>query len=44
MDLPLAIQCEGITKRYPHFQLRNLNLSSEQGAVMGLVEPNGAGK
>ncbi|HEY6376366.1 MAG TPA: ABC transporter ATP-binding protein [Edaphobacter sp.] len=44
MDLPPAIQCEGITKRYPHFQLRNVDLSFEQGAVMGLVGPNGAGK
>lgn len=44
MDLPPAIQCEAITKRYPHFQLHNVDLSFEQGAVMGLVGPNGAGK
>lgn len=44
MDLPLAIQCDGISKRYPHFQLRDVDLTLEQGAVMGLVGPNGAGK
>jgi len=44
MSLPLAIDCENISKHYPHFQLRDVNLSFEQGAVMGLVGPNGAGK
>ncbi|ESQ75505.1 ABC transporter ATP-binding protein [Asticcacaulis sp. AC402] len=44
MDLPLAIQCEGVSKRYPHFHLQNVDLSFEQGTVMGLVGPNGAGK
>ncbi len=40
----MAIQCEGITKVYPHFQLNNVNLSVEEGSVMGFVGPNGAGK
>jgi ABC-2 type transport system ATP-binding protein len=44
MDLPPAIECEGITKHYPHFTLQDVNLSFEQGTVMGLVGPNGAGK
>lgn len=44
MDLPLAVQCEGITKRYKHFTLQNVDLAFEQGTVMGLVGPNGAGK
>lgn len=44
MDLPLAIQCEGISKHYPHFKLQDVSFSLEQGAVMGLVGPNGAGK
>jgi ABC-2 type transport system ATP-binding protein len=44
MSMPLAIECEGVTKHYPHFQLQDVNLSFEQGAVMGLVGPNGAGK
>lgn len=44
MDLPLAIDCKGITKQYKHFKLQDVDLSFEQGAVMGLVGPNGAGK
>ncbi len=44
MGMPLAIECEGVTKHYPHFQLQDVNLSFEQGTVMGLVGPNGAGK
>lgn len=44
MSLPLAIECKGITKYYPHFKLQDVNLSFEQGTVMGLVGPNGAGK
>jgi ABC-2 type transport system ATP-binding protein len=44
MSMPLAIECEGVTKHYPHFQLQDVNLSFEQGTVMGLVGPNGAGK
>lgn len=44
MDLPPAVACEGITKHYPDFTLQNVNLSFEQGTVMGLVGPNGAGK
>ena len=42
--MTLAIECEGITKHYPHFKLQDVNLSFEQGTVMGLVGPNGAGK
>ena len=44
INSPLAIECEGLSKHYPHFQLRDINLSFEQGSVMGLVGPNGAGK
>ncbi len=44
MSMPLTIECEGVTKHYPHFQLQDVNLSFEQGTVMGLVGPNGAGK
>lgn len=44
MNMPLAVQCEGVTKRYSHFKLQNVDLSFEQGTVMGLVGPNGAGK
>jgi ABC-2 type transport system ATP-binding protein len=44
MDLPLAVECTGISKRYPHFALEAADLAVEQGTVMGLVGPNGAGK
>jgi ABC-2 type transport system ATP-binding protein len=44
MNMSLAVDCKGISKRYPHFELQNVDLSFEQGTVMGLVGPNGAGK
>ncbi|MFZ4575310.1 MAG: ABC transporter ATP-binding protein, partial [Phycisphaerales bacterium] len=44
MTAPLALRCEGLSKRYKHFRLKNIDLRLEQGAVMGLVGPNGAGK
>jgi len=44
MNTPLAVECKGITKQYPHFQMKIVDLSFEQGTVMGLVGPNGAGK
>ena len=44
MDTPMAVRCEGLCKRYSHFQLQDVDLSVEQGSVMGLVGPNGAGK
>lgn len=44
MNNTLAVHCKGISKQYPHFRLQNIDLSFEQGTVMGLVGPNGAGK
>ncbi len=44
IDLPPAIELKAISKYYPHFQLHDVDLSFEQGTVMGLVGPNGAGK
>jgi ABC-2 type transport system ATP-binding protein len=44
LGTPPAVRCEGLWKRYPHFELRDVDLSFERGAVMGLVGPNGAGK
>ncbi len=44
MNKTLAVNCESITKHYRHFQLKNIDLSFEQGTIMGLVGPNGAGK
>ncbi|MEM7017553.1 MAG: ATP-binding cassette domain-containing protein [Pseudomonadota bacterium] len=40
----LAIQCENVSKRYPHFHLNSINLTVPEGSVMGFVGPNGAGK
>lgn len=44
MNTTPAVHCEGLCKRYPHFQLQDVDLSFEQGTVAGLVGPNGAGK
>ena len=44
MTIPLAVDCKGVEKHYQHFHLQNVDLSFEQGTVMGLVGPNGAGK
>lgn len=44
MNTPMAVQCRGVTKQHPHFLLQDVNMSFEQGSVMGLVGPNGAGK
>lgn len=40
----LAIEMEGVEKRYPYFQLRDVALELEPGQIMGFVGPNGAGK
>ncbi|MGE0623655.1 MAG: ABC transporter ATP-binding protein [Pseudomonadales bacterium] len=39
-----AIECIGISKTYPHFNLSDVDLTLPEGAVMGFVGPNGAGK
>jgi ABC-2 type transport system ATP-binding protein len=44
MATPMAIHCEAVSRHYPHFQLDDVNLSVEEGSVMGFVGPNGAGK
>ena len=38
------IQLCGVTKRYPHFRLRGIDLEVREGTVLGLIGPNGAGK
>lgn len=39
------IEIEGLTKRYGHFTaLNSLDLTVEEGAVIGFIGPNGAGK
>jgi ABC-2 type transport system ATP-binding protein len=42
MNWPIEIN--EICKKYKHFLLDRINLSVEQGTVMGLIGPNGAGK
>ncbi len=39
-----AIQIRGVSKRYPHFALRGIDLDVPCGSVLGLIGPNGAGK
>jgi ABC-2 type transport system ATP-binding protein len=39
-----AFSVSGISKRYPHFALQDIDLSLPEGQVMGLVGVNGAGK
>ncbi|MFZ5657099.1 MAG: ABC transporter ATP-binding protein [Pseudomonadota bacterium] len=39
-----AFTLTGISKRYPHFALQDVDLSLPQGQIMGLVGVNGAGK
>ncbi|HEY1805863.1 MAG TPA: ABC transporter ATP-binding protein [Terracidiphilus sp.] len=39
-----CIRMEGVSKRYPHFFLDNINLELREGGVLGFVGANGAGK
>jgi ABC-2 type transport system ATP-binding protein len=40
----LAIELDGVGKRYPYFALGNIHLQLPRGQIMGLIGPNGAGK
>jgi ABC-2 type transport system ATP-binding protein len=40
----LAVHFEGVSKKYPHFTLEDINLELEQGSIMGIIGANGAGK
>ena len=40
----LSVQFTGVGKRYPHFELADIDLEIPQGHIMGLIGPNGAGK
>ena len=40
----LAVQFEGVGKRYPHFSLDNINLELPVGSILGFIGANGAGK
>lgn len=38
------LSVKNLTKRFPNFELRNINLELEGGYVLGLIGENGAGK
>ena len=40
----LSVQFEGVSKRYTHFALENINLELPTGSIMGFIGANGAGK
>lgn len=40
----LAIELDGVSKRYRFFELDNIMLQVPHGTIMGLIGPNGAGK
>lgn len=39
-----AIEIKNLSKSYPGFELRDINLELPAGSIMGLVGENGAGK
>ncbi len=42
--IDLAVRFTGVSKKYPHFALQNVNLELQTGSIMGFVGANGAGK
>src|ERR1700678_1898010 len=40
----LTVQFEGVSKKYPHFALDNIDLELSTGSIMGFIGANGAGK
>jgi ABC-2 type transport system ATP-binding protein len=40
----LSVQFKGVSKKYPHFTLENINFELPMGSVMGFIGANGAGK
>jgi ABC-2 type transport system ATP-binding protein len=40
----VTVQFEGVSKRYPHFFLDNIDLELPTGSIMGFIGANGAGK
>lgn len=40
----IAVEFEGVCKRYKHFALDNINLTLPAGGIMGFIGANGAGK
>ena len=40
----LAVQFDGVSKRYKHFSLEDVDLELPTGSIMGFIGANGAGK
>src|SRR5262245_17041699 len=40
----VAVQLEGVGKRYSHFALENISLEVPTGSLVGFIGANGAGK
>ena len=40
----LAVQFDGVSKRYTHFSLEDIHLELPTGSIMGFIGANGAGK
>jgi ABC-2 type transport system ATP-binding protein len=40
----LSVQFHGVSKKYPHFSLENVDLDLPTGSIMGFIGANGAGK
>ena len=40
----LAVELRGVSRKYKHFSLDNIDLKLPEGSVMGFIGPNGAGK
>jgi ABC-2 type transport system ATP-binding protein len=40
----LTVQFEGVSRKYPHFVLDNIDLELPTGSIMGFIGANGAGK
>jgi ABC-2 type transport system ATP-binding protein len=40
----LSVQFQGVSKKYPHFSLDEIDLELPAGSIMGLIGANGAGK
>ena len=40
----LSVQFKGVSKKYLHFSLENINLELPTGSIMGFIGANGAGK
>jgi ABC-2 type transport system ATP-binding protein len=40
----ISVYFDGVSKKYPHFSLENINLELATGSIMGFIGANGAGK